>query len=348
MDFLFSNIPPVKTIHNNFKSKFLNLMGSSDSLALAVGYVSADSMLELRKIIEQSDRKLNLELIIGMHYFDGFTKNQFRAAQILNDFLNENMLGTIRLVNAFRYHGKVYTFSDTSGAYAGIIGSNNLSSLEDMNNTYEASVFIDEKGKAIELHEFIKQLSDSACVNLDKFPADRIIEENPALEGQIGVMKLNPEYISILKNELTATTFEIPLKTEEKSNLNAYHGKGRADKRGLVKPRHWYEVELIVPSVITRQKGYPQKDTASAVFTVITDDGYSFKCKVSGDYSKNLRSENDLRILGKWIKGRLEANGALIIGDKVTESTFSAYGRNNFTMTKTNENNIWFLDFGVN
>ncbi len=44
------------------------------------------------------------------------------------------------------------------------------------------------------------------------------------------------------------------------------------------------------PKNVTSQEGYPQSKTEDAVFTVITDDGWSFKCKVSGDYSKNFRS----------------------------------------------------------
>lgn len=70
-----------------------------------------------------------------------------------------------------------------------------------------------------------------------------------------------------------------------------------------------------------------------------------FKCKVSGDYSKNFRSENDLKILGKWLKGRLENAGALAVGEKVTQETLRRYGRNTFTLTKTKIPNLWYLDF---
>ena len=83
------------------------------------------------------------------------------------------------------------------------------------------------------------------------------------------------------------------------------------------------------------------------MFDVITDDGWSFTCKVSGDYSKNFRSEKDLKILGKWLKGRLENFGVLKAGEPVTSETLEKYGRNTFTLTKTTEENIWFLDFGV-
>lgn len=69
--------------------------------------------------------------------------------------------------------------------------------------------------------------------------------------------------------------------------------------------------------------------------------------QVSGDYNKNFRSEGDLKILGKWLKGRLEAKGVLAVGDPVTQQTLNAYGRSTFTLTKTNKPNLWYLDFGV-
>lgn len=81
---------------------------------------------------------------------------------------------------------------------------------------------------------------------------------------------------------------------------------------------------------------------------MVTDDGWSFKCKVSGDYSKNLRSEGDLRILGKWLKGRMEIAGALEIGKPITEETLKKYGRSSFVLTKTTKPGVWYADFGVN
>jgi len=114
-------------------------------------------------------------------------------------------------------------------------------------------------------------------------------------------------------------------------------------------PRPWYEVELIVSNTITGQEGYPRPDASGngGVFEVVTDDGWEFKCKVSGDYGKNLRSDGDLKILGKWIKGRLENAGKLRPGDLVTDEILRRYGRNTILLTKINDSEKWFLDFGV-
>ena len=78
-----------------------------------------------------------------------------------------------------------------------------------------------------------------------------------------------------------------------------------------------------------------------------TDDGWSFRCKVSGDFSKNLRTDDDLKILGKWIKGRLENAGALKAGEMCTDATLAKYGRSDIKLTKISGSNDWYLDFGV-
>ncbi|MCD7873058.1 MAG: NgoFVII family restriction endonuclease [Clostridiales bacterium] len=170
------------------------------------------------------------------------------------------------------------------------------------------------------------------------------------LDGHEFVKKVSPHDIAAAIQNKTDISFDIPIKPYEvspQSNLNVFFGKGRESKNGLVKPRHWYEVELIVPKTITCQPGYPQSKTDDAEFDVITDDGWSFRCKVSGDYSKNFRSEGDLKILGKWLKGRLENAGVLKVGEPVTAETLKNYGRDTFTLTKTNIPGTWFLDFEV-
>jgi hypothetical protein len=351
MEFLFSNYPPMKTGSKTFAETFYGLLPQTSKLDIAVGYVSADSLIELQKTIELNSNIRTLNLIVGMHYFDHFTKVQYDAAMHLNDFLMENQLGGVRLVNAFRFHGKLYSYSNVTGPFAGIVGSNNLSSIVDGGiRVYESSVLLNDVASAKQMSDFICQLMKTSTKNIADLEIDTFNEENALLDGHEFVEKVSPQYLANAMCAKTDISFKIPIKPYEvspQSNLNVFFGKGRESKNGLVKPRHWYEVELIVPKNVTSQPGYPQSQTDNAVFTVITDDGWSFKCKVSGDYSKNFRSEGDLKILGKWLKGRLENAGVLAVGDPVTEDTLKRYGRNSFELTKTTMPGIWFLDFGV-
>lgn len=351
MELLFSNYPPMKTSCKTFADTFYGLIPQTSKLDIAVGYVSSDSLIELQKTIELNSNIRALNLIIGMHYFDRFTKVQYEAAMHLNSFLTSNKLGSVNLVHAFRYHGKLYSYSNDTGPFAGIIGSNNLSGIVDGGvRVYESSILLRDAASAKQMNDFIYLLMQTSTKNIAKLEIDTFNDENALLDGHEFVEKVSPQKLAAAMCAKTDVAFEIPIKPYEvspQSNLNVFFGKGRESKNGLVKPRHWYEVELIVPKSVTSQPGYPQSQTDNAVFTVITDDGWSFKCKVSGDYSKNFRSEGDLKILGKWLKGRLENAGVLTVGTPVTADTLNRYGRNSFTLTQTTMPGVWFLDFEV-
>ena len=350
MELLLSNYPPLKTKCHTFSEAFYSMVPQSTQLDIAVGYITSDSLVELQKIVELNTLKA-LNLTIGMHYLERFTKVEYNTALKLNDFLKENNCGEVRLVTPFRYHGKLYSYSNEQGAFAGIIGSNNLSSIVDSGTrVYESAVLLDDKDMAYQIYEFIGELVRTSTDNISDLKIDAFREVNPLLEGHEYVKKLEPRDVTEIMLQRTEISFDIPIKPYEvspQSNLNAFFGKGREAKNGLIKPRHWYEVELIVPNNITGQNGYPKAKTDAAIFDVVTDDGWSFKCKVSGDYSKNFRSEGDLKILGKWLKGRLENAGVLRVGDPVRKETLEKYGRDTFTLTKTSVPGVWYLDFGV-
>lgn len=350
MEFLFSNYPPMRTKMPTFADTFYSLLPRTSQLDIAVGYITSDSLIELKKAIELNNiQKMNL--IIGMHYIDKFTEVEYKTAIDLNNFLSANGCGEVRLVIPFRFHGKMYSYRDSQGVFAGIIGSNNLSSIVESNNrVYEASVLIEDVAYAKQMQQFIYELNRTSTENISVLDIQQFKKANPLLESHEHVEKVDNATLAQCLSNKTDISFNIPIKGAEvspQSNLNVFFGRGRVGKNGLVKPRHWYEVELIVPKYITSQTHYPQSQTDEAVFDVITDDGWKFKCKVSGDYSKNFRSENDLKILGKWLKGRLENTGALSVGEPVTNETFRRYGRDTFTFTKTTIPNLWYLDFGV-
>jgi len=356
MEFLFSNYPPMKTGCKTFSDTFFSLIPQASKLDIAVGYVSSDSLMELKRILELNGNIQQLNLIIGMHYFDHFTKVQYKAAMVLNKFLADNQRGEVKLVHAFKYHGKLYSYSSDTGPFAGIIGSNNLSSIIDGGaRVYESSLLIKENQQVGQMKDFIDSLSRTASRNIAELEIDTFNATNPVLDGHESAKKVLPIELARILTRLSDIKYEIPAKTEPKSNLNCYHGKGRENtSTHLIKPRHWYEVELIVPIDMRKTDHYPKgtpKGQPDTEFRVYTDDGFSFLCQVNGGekglWNKNLRSSGDLTTLGKWIKGRLENEGVLTIGDVITGETLKAYGRNTITMTKLKGSEDWFLDFGV-
>lgn len=351
MELLLSKIPPVCLPNKDSVSCFENLLSGTDNLKIASGFVSTDALTELKKIIEIK-KKPFLQLVIGMHHFEGITKSQYQAAAYLNDFLKSASLGGICVVTQFKFHGKLYCFCKKDMPFAGIVGSSNLSSIFDNQNTYETDILLQDKKIVGELNNFIGLLADRAAVPFEKWTVKKFVEDaNRRLEGHQSVERVDKETLKSIMLRRSHISFKIPIKGDDatKSNLNPYFGKGRISSRGRIKLRHWYEAELIVPVAITRNRKYPKANRLNreGTITVYTDDGWKFKCKISGTNNKNFRSADDLKILGRWIKGRLEDSGALKVGELVTNEVLKQYGRDNFELIGTNDPSVWILDFGV-
>ena len=351
MSLLLSNFPPVRTDSKTYTDTFKSLLKDSDSVNLATGYISTDSAIDLRNIIEANGGP-RLNLCVGMHYFDGLTPVQNEALRSLDKTLRDNNLGQVYMVTTFPFHGKIVSFVNSENIIGSIIGSSNLSNIIEGQRQYEADYLIENKADDTDLSAFIQDLISKGSSPLSELDVKVNIPENDLLVDQIGVKRVTKIEIDNARINLSDTTFSLPLKADEaqRSGINASFGEGRRNSQGFVMPRPWYEVELIVTKDITCLPGYPQADAKGdgGSFCVITDDGWTFQCKVSGQNSKNLRSEDDLKVLGKWLKGRLENAGLLTPGERVSDQTLADYGRANITMTKQADQDLWYMDFGVN
>ena len=347
MSLLFSKIQPLILDNESFSEAFEKLLMSSNQMKIASGYISEESLMELKSILEfykDGENKKTCDLTIGMHAREGFTRPQYEAAMNLGEFLDENNLGVVRMCTAFKFHGKVYSFFNDNVPLASIMGSSNLSNILERKQWEVDYTFTDELTLR-ELNSFYDDLAIKTTKKLLEMPAPESFNENKnLLDGRMGVEKVLSDDLEKFKREKNGVVFEIPLKAEAKSNLNVFFGKGRLSQTGAIRPRPWYEVELIVPISITSLENYPR---AGAVFNVVTDDGWKFKCKISGQNDKNLRSEDDLKTLGRWIKGRMESAGILKVGQLITEEMLERYGRNSLTMSQTSDLETWILDFST-
>ncbi|MBV7387636.1 NgoFVII family restriction endonuclease [Pasteurellaceae bacterium TAE3-ERU1] len=341
MNTVFSNIANANITNKSLNLLWMDLFKSANEVLITTGYVSSDAVVELHKILELNSHIRKIELLVGMHYLEGFSKLQYEGLCKLNHFLQQNQRGGVFISPFVKFHGKMYSFQNDQ-RIDGLIGSANLTCFWDRTErTYETMLHLEgnnAKNLQKDIQSTIQKLGKP--INEAEKP-DSFIAHNNHLENCLGVSKVDPFELVKIFSQSSQYRFLIPAKTEEKSNLNVFFGEGRRDKRGFIKPRPWYEVELIVSNKITTQKGYPYCQT----FTVITDDGWQFQCKTSGDYSKNFRSESDLKTLGKWIKGRLEGSGYLQVYEKISEETLRKYGNDKFELRSTNKPDIWLLSF---
>ncbi len=344
MKTIFSNFEPAKITKRKSTDVWLSLFKEADEVIMATGYVSSDAIAGLYSALERNVKIDNktIHLLVGLQYLEGFTEKQYNGLLKLNDFLIQNNRGQVYLSPFMKFHGKLYAFKQGNKCFS-MIGSANLSSFWDnLERTYETMMLLDDFQAAQSLYDETQSVIQKLGKPIHEIEKPlEFKSHNVHLEEHLGVIKVELDKIKQLQNQPAKYTFSIHAKAEPKSNLNVFFGKGREDKRGFVIPRPWYEMELIVPKSITELDGYPFNQS----FTVITDDGWQFQCKTSGDFSKNFRSENDLQILGKWIKGKLENSGALEVGDLVTEETLRQYGNDTITLRSTILPNTWLLSF---
>jgi hypothetical protein len=348
MELLYSKIKPCEYNNSSFSEAFEFGLVNSDSIKIATGYVTEESLLELKSVLlfyNEENKTKRCSLVIGMHGREGFTQAQYEAATDLATFLKEKAIGSVRVCTAFKFHGKTYIFGKTESSVpvSAIMGSSNLGNILD-SRQWEVDVLFEEEDILSKLNSLHEDLVQKASKDILELPRpDSFVEMSDLLKDRIDVDKPDVDEYNKIESTLTDRVFDLPLKTEVKSNLNTYFGKGRlATSTGAIRPRHWYEVELIVPIEITQAEGYPKRNS---VIRVYTDDGWRFNCKIQGDYGKNFRSEGDLKTLGRWIKGRLERTGCLKIGQPVTKDVLDKYGRHTISLKETIDPGVWLLDF---
>lgn len=367
MELLFSNILPLslKDGQRTILEAIIDNMQNYDIVNIAVGYISSESVIELDRLVTENNIK-HISLIVGMYYYDVMTSKQYRTLMDINNNWIEKDIGEIRIINSFKYHGKLYLFQ-TENQYSAIVGSANLSVLKtdaDTNRQYESAVLTNSQEECNDIYDFINDLKDSSVSKNINDCNITVSEENKYLKGLNLVLPKTDEEVEAFKSSKTNISFDIPLKVPSKengykysrSNLNACYSNPRKGENA----RRWFETQITVGTSITSQEGYPERGVP---FYVITDDGYWFKAHTTSDNNKQFSAQGNEAIMGRWIKGRLVASGILkpisdVSEDEkmeglITQDILDLYGRDFLTLTKTNKQyidegetfDVWLLSF---
>ena len=376
MNLLYSNILPLGTDEgqNTIIDTIKEQITLSDRIDIAVGYVSRASLDELEHLAEQNNIK-NICLIIGMYFVEGMPEGSYHTALKLNKKWQESGIGEIRIVKAFKYHGKLYAFYKDNLPFSAILGSANLVVIKpEANNRrqYELSSITTDKSELSELTQFIDKLKAPNISNniADVVGMPLIHETNTALSGIELVTTVPQSNVDFYKRCAAYASFLLPLKVPSyderhmddgkhftKSNVNVCYAAPRSKR----KSRDWYETQLTVAKEITRIEGYPEKNKP---FFIITDDGYWFKAHTTSDGNKQFSAVGDELIMGRWLKGRLAAAGLVKpVNDTqadtdrtgmITKEMLQEYGCENLYLKKTgqtaldengNSLDVWMLSF---
>ena len=375
MDILYSNILPLALPDGQtaVSDALIDEIQNADRLELAVGYVSKASLEELDRLVEKNNIKY-ISLVIGMYYIEGMPEGTYHTAVAINEKWMAAGIGEIRMVKAFKYHGKLYAFLKEGTVRSAVLGSANLGVLKlDANNRrqYEVSARTTEANSCNAILTLIRQLQEPQCsANLaDITDMPLIRETNVSLTGVDTVEQITKAEVSIYERHKTNISFELPLKVPSfderhmddgkhytKSNLNVSYAAPRSAR----KSRDWYETQFTVSKRITLLPGYPEKNVT---FAVVTDDGYTFKAHTTSDGNKQFSAVGDELLLGRWLKGRLAAAGLVTpVNDTqldvdrvgmITKEMLAAYGCDTLILTKTDKQieengktlDVWFLSF---
>lgn len=376
MKLLYSDILPATLDENQITVTdcFNEQIRNCDGVDIAVGYVSKAALEELDAIVAEYNIG-HINLVMGMYYIEGMPEGTYRTALSLNEKWRASGIGEIRMVRAFKYHGKLYVFHKDGDVKSAIIGSANLGVIKlEANNRrqYEVSSLTTDLVESREIHNLICKLQDNRCsANIADITNMPIIREvNTSLTGVDTVDQIPQAEVAIYDRHKMEISFVLPIKVPAfderhmddgkhytKSNLNVSYAAPRSAR----KSRDWYETQFTVNKSITLLPGYPEKNVT---FYVVTDDGYTFKAHTTSDGNKQFSAVGDELILGRWIKGRLAAAGLVTpVNDTqldhdrlgmITKEMLAAYGCNTLVLTKTDQKiededgnllDVWFLSF---
>jgi len=376
MKLLYSNILPLDTSEGQetIIDCFNEQIAKSDRVEIAVGYISRAALEELDYLVKKHNQS-NICLTVGMYFIEGMPEGSYNTALAINKKWVEAGIGEIRIVKAFKYHGKVYCFYKDGQPFSAIIGSANLGVIKlDANNRrqYEISSITDDATECREIADFIERLKAQNCsdniANITGMPIIR--EVNTSLSGIDTVTQIPQTGVQLYVLHKTGVSFVLPLKVPAyderhmddgkhftKSNINVSYAAPRSKR----KSRDWYETQLTVSKEITRSEGYPEKNKT---FFVVTDDGYWFKAHTTSDGNKQFSAVGDELILGRWIKGRLAAAGLVTPANDtqadtdrksmITKEMLQSYGCDSLVLSKTDQKaldedgselDVWVLSF---
>ena len=376
MKLLYSNILPlgISEGQNTIIDCFNEQIAKSDRVEIAVGYISRAALDELDSLVERHNLS-NILLIIGMYFIEGMPEGSYNTALELNRKWTEAGRGEIRIVKAFKYHGKLYCFYKDGQPFSSIIGSANLGAIKlDANSRrqYEIASLTEASAECREIAVFFERLKATICSdNISNIIGMPIIREiNTSLSGIDTVTQLPQTSVPLYIKHKTDVSFVLPIKVPAyderhmddgkhftKSNINVSYAAPRSKR----KSRDWYETQLTVSKEITQSKGYPEKNK---IFFVVTDDGYWFKAHTTSDGNKQFSAVGDELILGRWIKGRLVAAGLVTPMNNtqadtdrkgmITKEMLHTYGCDRLVLSKTDQKaldedgselDVWILSF---
>jgi hypothetical protein len=318
-----------------FLDAFKKSANDSKKLYIATGYFGVSLIKEIEDTLECLAEKSICKVLIGMIYREGITKKQKTTLEGLDKRLRDKNPDSGVYISVDYFHGKIYRFEQDL-----YIGSSNLS-MSGFKSRRECTVKITDEIIKKETDEYLKILfSENNAWKLGQVDLPVNLPETRFFNGSSDLSEYRHEGAPKLDPILCEMKISLRVDEQPKSSLNLYFSKGRKNNNnnnGVYTPRPWYEIEIGTTVDEQRNRCYPSEDFTG--YCVNNDSYYKLDMKVCSGKDKNkaLAGRTQRKLLGMYIKGKLESRGLLKEGERITSEILEEYGKDYITLKKVGE-----------
>lgn len=302
----------------------------AEKLIIISGY--AASTMASRHIFDLNklNKKISLDLIIGMAPRDGIAINDHNGFNLLMSKNEYNIPLKVSYAHKDAIHSKVYIWLKDSEPIFAFTGSANYTQTAFAGKQSEYMTLCDPK-EAFTYYTMILNSNNTVFADFDEIERYILLKssnKNPSKKNKIS--DDNNDLTKSEDNSIIVPLLNSKGEVGNASGLNWGQRKGREPNQAYISLR---------PEVY-KSDFFPLKATH---FTVITDDDKLFICsRAQKKYGEAIHTPLNNSSLGEYFRNRINiANGKFINKDDLLK-----YGRTDVKFTKIDEE-TYFMDFSV-
>lgn len=333
-------------IHTNLYNAVLIdpiLKRSADTLKIVTGYTSPAMCQRHIEDLTVYDKKIKINLIVGMTANDGIYEGDHIAfAELMVKGYKDSSVECSYIFNKPGVHSKIYVWEKDGEPIEAYMGSAN----------YSQSAFIINNTR-----ESLEQCDPNEAVSYyNSLDADRMFCNHPDIEDVVNINKVKRSALKKLGSTSKKGTIVLP--TTRGGIPASFVKLSLLDRHGQVPPisglnwgqragRDPNQAYITVKKDVLDMKFFPNRKEQ---FTVLTDDGKAIICVTAQSSHKNdplsyykaIHSATNNSLLGEYFRYRLGlASGTFVETDDVLK-----YGRTDVTFYKIDPE-TYYMDFSV-
>lgn len=332
-----------KDFGGDFGKEISKNLDNFHSLEIASGYFGASLIDAIKPKLLKIASKGHCRILIGMIFNEGVSASQKKKLEELHSDLKKINQKSGVFVTLSQYHGKIYKFINPSNEHI-YVGSSNLS-FSGFKDNYEFNALIADEQTKNKITLFLDYIFSPECefsAELDEVELFVKGAKNQAKEVEESFLRpflITPSEFPV-QSIIEETKIALRVDSQPGSSLNLFFEPGRKNKNGKYAPRHWYEVEITSTAREIKQAGYPIGE-----FDAYLKDGqnhYLIPMITASDNHKALTSKGNRKILGEFMKSKLQNLGILEKGQRITSEVLGEYGRDFVTLKKFADKKYYF------